>query len=89
MLSDRLTKKFSANLPGYAALGVLALLVVAMIRRRFRWGYVLLHLVVALGERWQDGRAKARLGAALVTLPESDFHDEADRNLSERARAGA
>jgi hypothetical protein len=62
----------SKNLPGYAALGVLILLLVAMVRRRFSWGYMLLHLAVALGERWQDARVKARLGAALATLPDSD-----------------
>jgi hypothetical protein len=69
MLSPRLEKSLS----GFAALGVLALLVVAMVRRRFRIGYVLLHIVVALGERWQEGRARARLGTVLASLPHTDF----------------
>jgi uncharacterized protein (TIGR03382 family) len=70
-----LPKKISENLPGYAALAVLLLLAVAMVRRRFRWGYVLLHLAVALGERWQDARVKARLGAALAALPDDDLQE--------------
>jgi len=57
------------NLPAVAALGVLGLLAVALARRRFKLGYILLHVAVALAERWQDQRAKARLGAALATLP--------------------
>ena len=77
-LSNSLTKKLSANLPGYVALGVLIFLAVALVKRRFRIGYVLLHLAVALGERWQDGRAKARLAQALASLPDSGYREYSD-----------
>lgn len=72
-LSNSLTKNISANLPGYVALAVLVFLAVALVKRRFRIGYVLLHLAVALGERWQDARAKARLAHALAAYPESNL----------------
>jgi|GEM_PF-5308339 len=61
--------RLKRNVPAFAALGVLSLLAVALVRRRFKLGYILLHLAVALAEKWQDQRAKARLGAALATLP--------------------
>lgn len=65
------------KLPGLAALAVLVLLVVAIARRRARLGYLLFLTAVALGERWQEGRAKARLGRALAALPESGDRDYA------------
>jgi hypothetical protein len=64
------------NLPAVAALAVLGLLAVALVRRRFKLGYVLLHVAVALAERWQDQRAKARLGAALASFePEPEAYE--------------
>jgi hypothetical protein len=66
------------NLPAVAALAVLGLLAVALARRRFKLGYVLLHVAVALAERWQDQRAKARLGAALATLPPGSLRAEGE-----------
>jgi hypothetical protein len=60
--------RLKQNIPAVAALAVLGLLAVALARRRFKLGYVLLHVAVALAERWQDQRAKARLGAALSSL---------------------
>ena len=64
----------SKNLPGYVALGVLVLLAVALIRRRFRLGYTLFLVAIALGERWQDARAKTRLANALASLSDADRH---------------
>lgn len=55
------------NIPGYAALATLGLLVAALVRGRFKLGYVLLHVGVALAERWRDRRALARVGDVLAT----------------------
>lgn len=65
-----LTMNLPKNLPGYAALGVLALLAVALFRRRFRIGYLLLLFVVALGERWRDERVRTRLAGLVDALPD-------------------
>lgn len=67
--SSEFPSRLKRNLPAVTALGVLSLLALALARGRFRLGYVLLHVAVALAERWRDQRAKARLGDVLATLP--------------------
>lgn len=74
MLPASLTR----NLPAAAVLAVLGLFAVALVRRRFRLGYVLLHVAVALAERWRDQRAKARLGKVLATMPPSSARPEGE-----------
>lgn len=70
------------NFPGYAALATLCLFAVALMRGRMRLGYVLLHLVVALGERWQEQRALARVGGVLTAM--TSTVDEVDNPLQDR-----
>ncbi len=68
------------DIPGYAALATLCLLAVALVRGRFKLGYVLLHVAVALAERWQERRALARVSDALATVkPESGGESWQDR----------
>lgn len=76
--SSGLPSRVKRNIPGVMALGVLSLLAVALVRRRFRLGYVLLHVAVALAERWRDQRAKARLGKVLATMPPSSTRPEGE-----------
>jgi hypothetical protein len=64
-----ISSHFKRNLPAYASISVLVFLAIALVRRRFKLGYVLLHIAVALGEKWQDQRAQAKLGEALASLP--------------------
>lgn len=54
------------SLAGLGALAALALMVAAVTGRRFRTGFFLFHLAVALGERWKTARVRARLGTAVV-----------------------
>jgi hypothetical protein len=66
------------NIPAIASLAVLGLLAVALARRRFKLGYVLLHVAVALAERWQDQRAQARLGEALAGMSPDGLRPEGE-----------
>jgi hypothetical protein len=59
------------NIPGFAALAALLLLVAALMRRRVRLGWLLLHVAVALGERWREGRDHRRIASALSGRAES------------------
>ncbi len=74
------------NVPAYAALAMLCLLAVALVRGRFKLGYVLLHVVVTLAERWQDQRALARVSGVLATMtPPSEDADNPRRDRDVRA----
>lgn len=59
-----------ANGAGLAAAATLLLIVFALLRRRFRTGMVLFQVAVALGEKWQEGRTRRRMGALLVARAE-------------------
>ena len=61
-----------ANRSGLAALATLIILVFAVLRRRFKLGAVLFHVAVALGEKWQEARARRRVGALLTARPVDD-----------------
>lgn len=61
-----------ANRSGLAALATLVLIVIAVLRRRFRLGAILFQVAVALGEKWQEGRARRRVGALLTTRPSEE-----------------
>lgn len=65
------------DIPGYAALATLCLLAFALVRGRFRIGYVLLHVAVALAERWRDQRSLARVANVLNALPPVPARTEA------------
>lgn len=69
------------NLTGLGAVAALALMAAALTGRRFRTGFFLFHLAVALGERWKTARIRARLGQAVVdsTAANSLRPDSADR----------
>ena len=61
-----------ANRTGLAALGTLVLIVFAVLRRRFKLGMILFQVAVALGEKWQETRARRRVGALLTARPTGD-----------------
>jgi hypothetical protein len=69
------------TLTGLGALASLGLMAAAIWSRRFRIGFVLFNLAVALGERWKTARVRARLGKAVVdsTAANSTRPDSADR----------
>jgi hypothetical protein len=52
--------------PGLAALAALGLFAAALMRRRFRWAFFLVHVVVALGESWSERRTRRRLARVLT-----------------------
>lgn len=54
------------SLPGLAALAALALTVAALAKRRFRIGYFLFHVAVALGERWKAKRVRRDVAAVVA-----------------------
>lgn len=65
------------DIPGYAALATLCLLAFALVRGRFRIGYVLLHVAIALLERWRDQRSLTRVARVLDAMPPAPVRAEA------------
>ena len=67
-----------SNWPRLAALAVIALLAAALLRRRYRLGFFLVHAAVAAGEVWSDRRARRRVAKVLTARASSGMGAKPD-----------